>query len=150
MSEEEKQAVVWLKQKDNYQFEITTNFPEEWSTTADEPPDLGEGKGASASRFIAAGIGHCLVASLMFCMERSRAKLEGEISAEVRMSIQRNERGRWRIHHADVKINLPEMDEAQQKAFERCSNLFEDFCVVTASVRQGIDVNVELVTSPAA
>ena len=145
MSENEKQTTVWLRQKEHYQFEVTTDYPEDWSSLADEPPGLGEGNGASASRFLAAGIGHCLAASLLFCLEKSRVMLDGSVNAEVKLTTRRNERGRWRIERADVKIHIPALDETQKKAFERCSNLYEDFCIVTASVRQGIEVDVELV-----
>ena len=145
MTENERKTTVWLRQKENYQFEVTTDFPEDWSALADEPPHLGKGQGASASRFLAAGLGHCLAASLLFCLEKSRVRLDGCITAEVKLTTHRNERGRWRIHHADVKIFTPPMDEDQQRAFQRCSTLYEDFCVVTASVRQGFEVNVELV-----
>ena len=147
MSENEKKATVWLRRADNYQFNVTTDFPEDWQTTADEPPELGDGKGVSPSRLLGAAIGHCLAASLLFCLEKSRAKLDGEVEVEVEITIRRNERSRWRIERADVKLHLPEMDEAQQKAFQRCSTLFEDFCIVTASVREGIEVNVDLVTA---
>ena len=66
MTENERKTTVWLRQKENYQFEVTTDFPEDWSALADEPPHLGKGQGASASRFLAAGLGHCLAASLLF------------------------------------------------------------------------------------
>ena len=146
MSEDERTATVWLKQKEHYQIEVSTDFPKDWSAIGDEPPPLGEGNGPGAARFLAAGMGQCLVASLLFCLEKSRVRLDGPINAEVNLTISRNERGRFRIPRARVKIYLPAMDENQQKAFERCSTLYEDFCIVTASVRQGIDVDVELVT----
>lgn len=36
----------------------------------------------------------------------------------------------------------PVVDEAQHARMRRCLELFEDFCVVTQSVRNGIEVDV--------
>jgi hypothetical protein len=39
-------------------------------------------------------------------------------------------------------------DEENQKKTERCRQLFEDFCIVTSSIRQGIKVDVDLSMTP--
>lgn len=122
-----------------YQF-IVRFGDERGELMADEPVPLGEGKGADAARILGAAIANCLSASLLFCMNKSRANVES-MKSTAEVSIVRNERGRMRIEHVDVGIDVgADADTAQKLA--RCSGLFEDFCVVTASVRQGIPVNV--------
>jgi organic hydroperoxide reductase OsmC/OhrA len=56
-------------------------------------------------------------------------------------SLKRNEAGRLRVKDVRVRIK-PVIEESQQARMQRCLELFEDFCVVTQSVRQGIDVDV--------
>jgi organic hydroperoxide reductase OsmC/OhrA len=56
-------------------------------------------------------------------------------------SLKRNEAGRLRVKDVRVRIK-PVIEESQQARVQRCLELFEDFCVVTQSVRQGIDVDV--------
>jgi len=53
----------------------------------------------------------------------------------------RNANGFWRIPQAAVELQLPDgnQDYAQ---LQRILDQFEQFCVVTQSVRQGIDVQV--------
>ena len=58
----------------------------------------------------------------------------------------RNEKGRLRIGKIDVSI-MVELADGQYDRINRCLDLFEDYCIVTASVRKGIPVNV-LVTDP--
>ena len=66
-----------------------------------------------------------------------------DISADVETTLARNEKGRWRI--GGIKVNIKAvMDEENQKKFERCRELYEDFCIVTGSVRHGVDVDVDL------
>ena len=92
---------------------------------------------------MAAAVGNCLSASLLFCLQKSRAELEGEVATTVTGRVERNERGRLRLAGLDVQIRLPVAGE--ERAVRRCLGLFEDFCVVTESVRSGIPVEVEVV-----
>ena len=52
--------------------------------------------------------------------------------------------GTVRIGGFDVSIQVEGLDK-QAAGSRRCLELFEDFCVVTASIRQGIPVNVQVV-----
>ncbi len=134
-------ARVALKPLGRYRFRVEMDRPE-WALVVDEPPPLGEGTGPNPARLVATALGHCLASSLRFCLERSRAA--GEVSATVDLEVRRNERGRWRIAHVDVQLDLSGVDPAQRAAVDRCLGLFEDFCIVTASVRQGVPVDVRV------
>ncbi len=107
----------------------------------DEPPPLGASHGPNASRLLAAAVGNCLSASLLFCLQKSRVPVTG-LTATVSGKTTRNEQGRMRLSQFDVSITLPGADDARR---ERCLALFEDYCVVTQSVRQGIPVHVRVV-----
>jgi len=110
--------------------------------TMDEPEPVGRGAGPDASRVLAAAIGDCLSASLLFCLRRAKADVRG-LRAEVIGVVARNEEGRWRIREMDVEIT-PEVPEEQRGLLERCVEVFEAFCTVTQSVRQGIPINVRV------
>ena len=56
----------------------------------------------------------------------------------------RNAQGRWRIAQAFVELKLPEGNEHYQR-LDRVLEQFEQFCIVTQSVRDGIDVSVTVV-----
>lgn len=108
----------------------------------DEPEPLGEGTGPNASRVLGAAIGNCLSASLLFCLEKARVPV-GDVTTRVEGRMTRNERGRLRIGEMKVTIQ-PRVEGIPRSRLERCMELFEDFCVVTASVRDGLDVKVEV------
>ena len=51
----------------------------------------------------------------------------------------------WLETTGNVKVLLePTVDGVPQARLDRCLELFEDFCVVTQSVREGFDVSVEV------
>lgn len=53
----------------------------------------------------------------------------------------RNENERLRVGGLEVRLTVSgELEQSVQ--MQRCLGLFEDFCVVTASVRQGVPVAV--------
>lgn len=131
-------------------YEFVATFPEEKAfppIVFDEPTPLGEGTGPNAAAVLAAAVGNCLAASFAFCLRKARVE-PVDLTAAVIARVARNEHGRFRISSIDVELT-PEVKDSDQARLERCERLFEDFCVVTESVRRGIDVNVRLV-QPAA
>ena len=132
----------------NFQFLINFNQDGVPELLSDEAAPLGDGKGPNPARLLAAAVGNCLAASLLFCLRKSHIEPH-RISAVVEGEMTRNERGRMRI--AELRVRLePAFDEADLPRINRCTELFEDFCIVTESVRAGIDVMVELTPVPAA
>jgi uncharacterized OsmC-like protein len=108
----------------------------------DEPPPLGEGHGPGASKLLAAAVGNCLSASALFCLQKARIDVRG-MHTTVHTTKTRNEANRLRIGRIEVKI-APEVAEEDIPRMKRCLELFEEYCTVTASVRGGIDVVVEV------
>lgn len=137
---EETEFLTKMCRVEKYKFQISFNSDKIEPIFTDEPKPVGDGEYPNAGKLLAAAVGNCLCASLVFCMEKSRAEVPS-ICAEVSTSMQRNEKGRLRITHMSVKIFPQVSDEAK---FERCREIFEDFCIVTQSVRKGIDVDVQV------
>lgn len=137
---EEAQATVRLTQKDGYRFAVEMERPQ-WALTVDEAPPIGRGEGPNPARMLAVAVGHCLSSSLLFCLQKSR--VEGtRITAAVTATIRRNDCGRWRVSGIDVTIDVSGVAPGQQAAVERCRQRFEDYCIVTESVRNGVPVDV--------
>ncbi len=139
---EERQTRVRLAQEDRYRFQVDLGRPE-WQLVVDEPPPIGTDTGPNPSRLLATAVGHCLASSLQYCLERAR--ISGtRVAATVDVEVRRNERGRLRVTGIRVELDLTQVGEENRQAVARCLQLFEDFCVVTASVRQGIPVAVTI------
>jgi organic hydroperoxide reductase OsmC/OhrA len=127
-------------------YEFVATFPEGDGLPPivfDEPPPLGEGSGPNAAAVLAAAVGNCLAASFAFCLRKARVE-PADLTAAVVARVARNEHGRFRISGIDVEL-APEVLETDRPRLERCERLFEDFCIVTESVRRGIPVNVKIV-----
>jgi uncharacterized OsmC-like protein len=137
---EERRFHVTLSRQDGYAF--TTRFADDaWpAITIDEPEPLGAGSGPNASRMLGAAIGHCLAASLLFCLAKSRVTVD-DLEVAVDGTVARNEAGRLRVTEIQVTIT-PTVPADEQNRMQRCLELFEDFCLVTASVRKGIPIHV--------
>src|SRR5215208_3909707 len=104
----------------------------------DEPPPLGAGAGPNPARLLGAAIGSCLGASLLFCLRKARVDVAG-LGVHVHGELVRNEANRLRVGGVRVRLEptLADVDRAGQERVARCLELFESFCVVTESVRQG-------------
>ena len=108
--------------------------------TVDEPPPLGGSRGPSAARMLGASLGNCLGASLLFCLRKARLEVN-ELRVVVQGQMTRNERGRLRVSGFAVRLE-PSVPPEQRERMTRCLEIFEDFCIISQSLRQGIDVQV--------
>jgi uncharacterized OsmC-like protein len=138
-----KNAVAHVQLVDGYRF--TTTFPDVVGAqpiTLDEAAPLGTGAGPTPAGLLAAAIGGCLSASLTLCLNKAHLDPDA-VNAHVTARMGRNEAGRLRIEGIDVDLT-PCFAGNDNARFERCKTLYEDFCIVTESVRKGIPVNVHL------
>jgi len=131
---------VTVEQVEDYEFKVRFDKSKFDEYRLDEPAPIGHDSAPNAVRVLSAAIGNCLSASLLFCARKAKVQL-GPIRTVVRTQVRRNDRGRLRIGKIEVRIDSRIPDAEKHKAF-RCLDLFEDYCVVTQSVRQGIDVQV--------
>lgn len=129
-----------MELQDGYRFLVDFDQEGVPPLLLDEPAPLGDGSGPNASRVLAASIGNCLSASALYCLRRAHVDVHG-MKTSVHGSVGRNEAGRLRVTSIDVRIEAT-VDPEDEPRMRRCLELFEDFCVVTQSVRQGLDVNV--------
>ena len=142
MGEEEKTFNVSMTREKDFVFKVDFGL-ENFDFTMDEPEPVGGNTGPNASKVLAAAMGNCLTASLMFCLNKARAEVGG-IETNVEGKMRRNEKGRWRISEINVEIS-PEIDMDEfSSQYDRCNKLFEDFCIVSKSIEEGIPINVEV------
>ena len=136
---EEKSFSVKLELLENYVFKV--DFGDFGELLTDEPSPLGQDKGPNPSRLLAASVANCLAASLMFAVRKFKED-PGQVRAEVRGALTRVDK-RYRIESMQVQLQLGNAAESIPH-LERVLAQFEDFCVVTQSVRHGIEVAVEV------
>lgn len=139
---EERNFSVSLRRREGFRFEVDFGLEGVEPLIMDEPEPVGADSGPNAGKVLAAAMGNCLTASLLFCLQKARAEV-GEIETNVEGVMRRNEEGRWRIAEIDVEIS-PEVGEGYDPQYRRCLGLFEDFCIISKSIEQGIPINVKV------
>ena len=140
-------ARVSLEQQEDFHFAIRfgDGIP---LLHSDEHPPLGKGAGPSPDQLLAAAVGNCLSASLLFALRKFKQAPE-PIRAEVEATTGRNEANRLRILRIAVRLTLG-VPAAGLQHLDRVLSQFEQFCTVTESVKQGIPVDVEVYDSTGA
>ena len=109
---------------------------------SDEPPPLGKDAGPNPSRLLAASVANCLSASLLFALRKFKNN-PGPITTVVTAHLDRNEAKRLRVGSVDVMIQVDAPADSLEH-LDRVLDQFEDFCVVTQSVRSGFPVHVSV------
>ena len=143
MSDESAAFTIHLEQEEDYEFRVKFDWPGVAELRVDEPAPLRSSRGPNAARLVAAAVANCLSASLFFCLHDKFKQRPGPLRAEVTGRLERTDRGRLRIGGFDVAIHLAEQAESVGH-LDRCAQQFEDFCVVTESIRRGIPVRVRV------
>ena len=133
---------VDLVQQADYRFEVRFDDPALPPLLTDEPPPLGGGAGPNPARLLTAAVANCLSASLLFSLRKFRNEAE-PLRAHASATLVRNLQNRLRIGRIDVDLHLAAAASAL-RSLDRVLAQFEDFCVVTQSVRAGIAVEVRV------
>lgn len=133
---------VELVQQADYRFEVRFDSPAVPSLITDESAPLGADAGPNPARLLGTAVANCLAASLLFSLRRFK-NAAGPVRATATVSLVRNAQNRLRIGRIDVDLHLaaaaPDM-----RSLARVLAQFEDFCIVTQSVRAGITVDVRV------
>ncbi|WP_329742441.1 OsmC family protein [Dyella sp. A6] len=139
---DEQTVELSLDQVSDYEFRVRFDGTSVPDLATDESEPLGHGAGPNPSRLLTAAVANCLCASLLFALRKFKNEPD-ELSAKARATLQRNEHGRWRVVHITVDLKLGDAAAALEH-MDRVMSQFEDFCIVTESVRQGIKVAVNV------
>ena len=137
-----------IEQIADFEFRIRFDGTALADLVTDEPAPLGHDAGPNPARLLLAALANCLGASLLFALRKFKNAPE-PITVEIEADKARNDAGRWRIPKARVRILLAD-SAASFEHFERILGQFEQFCIVTQSVRDGIEVEVEVVDADGA
>jgi len=139
---EEGRFTIHLEQQENYQINVRFDWKKAADLLMDEPPPLGEASGPNASRLLAAAAANCLSASLLYCVTKERPPANS-LRTEATCIMVRNEANRLRIGGMEVRLIVND-ELAGSKRFDRCKDLFEGFCIVSASIRDGVPIKVSV------
>ncbi|MFX0094320.1 MAG: OsmC family protein, partial [Candidatus Hodarchaeota archaeon] len=134
-----------IKMKKTGPMQFTTTFDKDFPELLfDEPVGSGGAdKYPNASRILTAAVTNCLCASFTFCAMKSKIPVK-EIEAQATCTTDRGDEGYWRIQKIEVKIIPTFGSDAPEKRKERCLDIFQNYCVVSASVKKGIDIKVDV------
>ncbi|MHA1294004.1 MAG: OsmC family protein [Promethearchaeota archaeon] len=99
--------------------------------------------GPNPARLLGIALLGCLSASFIFCLKKKNFTLD-DLEAKAEIVIGRNNKGFLRVKAVNVEINAKIDDIKARKRADQCKKMFENYCTVTAAVREGINVNVNL------
>ena len=135
----EARQSVRLDQARDYQFDVDfgATLPR---LRADEPPPLGQGAGPTPVQLLAAAVGNCLSASLLFALRKFKQQPE-PLRCEVVADVGRNADGRLRVLGLTATLTLG-VPAASLQHLERVLATFKAYCTVTESVRAAVPVTV--------
>jgi organic hydroperoxide reductase OsmC/OhrA len=109
----------------------------------DEAPPLRRDAGPNPSRPLLLAVANCLSASLLFALRKFKAE-PGLLLTPSTASLVRNEQASLRFKHMRIDIHLG-VAGAALKQLDRALAQFEDFCVLTQSVRVAISADVSVI-----
>ena len=142
---EEKRFSLQLEQLEGYEFRVVFDLDSIDDLVVDEPPPLSNASGPNPSRLLATAAANCLSASLLYCISKNDPPGES-LRASAECTLARNAKGRLRIGRIDVTLEVNgELEQSVRT--RRCLDLYEDFCVVTASLREGFPIHAKVVNA---
>jgi organic hydroperoxide reductase OsmC/OhrA len=133
-----------LRQQADYRFAVEFDAGQLPTLLTDEPPPLGGGAGPNPARLLGAAVANCLAASLLFALRKFKNNNAEPLRARATVTLARNPQGRLRVGRIGVELHLAAAAR-ELRAIDRVLAQFEDFCIVTQSVRTGIQIDVTVI-----
>ena len=133
---------IELVQRSDYRFEARFDDPGVPVLLTDEVPPLGGNAGPSPVRLLAVAVANCLAASLLFAMRKFKND-PGPLRAVATVHMVRNPQNRLRVGRIGVDLHLG-THASGITMLDRILAQFEEFCVVTQSVRLAFPVDVRV------
>ncbi|AGU53021.1 OsmC-like family protein [Variovorax paradoxus B4] len=133
---------VTLVLREAYRFAVDFGQPGAAMLLTDVKPPLGTSAGPDSEQLLVAAVANCLSSSLLFSLRKFRNEaVPMRTTADAALS--RNAQGRLRVASIEVAIQLG-VPASTLRQLDRALAQFEDFCVVTQSVRTAIPVAVRV------
>ena len=133
---------IELVQLSDYQFEARFDNPGIPVLLTDEVAPLGGNAGPNPVRLLAVAVANCLAASLLFAMHKFKND-PGPLRAVATVQMARNPQNRLRVGRIAVDLHLG-TGASEVPMLDRVLGQFEEFCVVTQSVRPAFPVDVRV------
>jgi uncharacterized OsmC-like protein len=134
--------VTTLKRIEGYKFKAQFDAEGIPDLIVDELKPIGESSAPNPTRLLSVAVGHCLSSSLLYCLAKARISVFN-LETTVKTTLGRNEQSYLRVKKLDVQMHLT-VDEKDKPRLSRCLDIFENYCTVTQSVRNGIAVTVNI------
>ena len=138
----ERSGPIHLVLEQAYQFNVEFGLVDVPALVTDATPPLGQARGPDSEMLLVASVANCLCASLAFALRKFKND-SVSMSATASAQLTRNEQGRQRVQSIQVDIRL-EAPASALRLWERALAQYEDFCVVTQSVRAAIPISVRV------
>lgn len=136
---------VELVLREDYRFEVDFGQPSVAALVTDAPPPLGAGTGPDSEQLLVAAVANCLSSSLLFSLRKFK-NFSIHMHTTAHAELSRNQHGRLRMARIEVDIHLG-APATTLRLLDRALAQFEDFCVVTQSVRVAIPIAVRVFDS---
>ena len=133
---------IELVQLADYRFEVRFDNPAVPTLITDELAPLGGDAGPSPSRLLATAVANCLAASLLFALRKFKNEA-GPLRVTAAVSMIRNAQNRLRVGRVAVDLHLGVLG-SEISMLDRILGQFEDFCIVTQSIRTAVQVDVRV------
>jgi organic hydroperoxide reductase OsmC/OhrA len=136
---------IALHHQGDYRFAVYFDKPGIAPLITDEGAPIGTDAGPTPTQLLGTAVANCLSASLLFALRKFKND-PGLLRTLATVHLGRNEQRRLRVVRIDVALHLG-VPAADLQLLERALGQFEDFCVVTQSVRLSIPVEVRVMDS---
>jgi uncharacterized OsmC-like protein len=99
--------------------------------------------GPSPVKLLAISVLGCLVASYSFCLQKRNFSIS-DLDGNAEVILARNDKGFWRVKKIDIKIKPKIENPEMRKRADQCNFFFEQYCIISESLRNGIIVDIDL------